>query len=461
MMATREFVMKRRTVRAAAWLLAALACLAPARAEYQPQSGRFLQRDPNETAVPVVTTTWFHGQPPPMNNPAVFDAVTLYGDGMNLYPFVQSNPVNLRDPLGLSVWDEDIDDFIGEYAGGLGRTRNTLNFMQRFMARGHFLSMAYANAAFAWDDFVWDRDEAILLGLVTGGFFAGACFEGGTPVLMADGSMRAIEDLRPGDVVASRRLNPTEGMRTVEPDSWRTVHTVLEDDDCRQVSVALLRPTKQAASLDASIGESVRLAFPELGIRGAGTILSIEKPPATLRVKGDDRVVTGTFSTEFAPIVDVYLEGFAAPIGTTRTHPFYSLDRSQWVRAGSLRDGERIATADGAVRVQAVFDRGASATAYTLEVADGHTFFASDAKAWVHNACSLNQINTAIRRGQAPKSITRLDWRRLGPTESPHLHFDGGRHALNIDGSWKHGGRALSNKEKTFLQDIGWPLPRE
>ena len=40
----------------------------------------------------------------------------------------------------------------------------------------------------------------------------------------------------------------------------------------------------------------------------------------------------------------------------------------------------------------------------------------------------------------------------------PHIHFTD-KSALNIDGTWRHGGRALSNKEKEFIEAIEWELP--
>ena len=67
---------------------------------------------------------------------------------------------------------------------------------------------------------------------------------------------------------------------------------------------------------------------------------------------------------------------------------------------------------------------------------------------------SGNQLKKAIEKGKAPKSIDRYDVGR-GDYEKPHVHFKDGN-ALNQDGSWKHGGRDLTNKEKEFLKRYGW-----
>jgi RHS repeat-associated protein len=85
-------------------------CIAPnvagmyyARARfYSPALGRFLQRDPNETGIPIIAAL-------AMNGEAVailfggFGADGLYGDGMNLYLFAGANPANRRDPSGLTA----------------------------------------------------------------------------------------------------------------------------------------------------------------------------------------------------------------------------------------------------------------------------------------------------------------------------------------------------------------------
>ena len=50
---------------------------------------------------------------------------------------------------------------------------------------------------------------------------------------------------------------------------------------------------------------------------------------------------------------------------------------------------------------------------------------------------SPNQIRQAIKRGQAPRGIKRLDTPKV-TGEQIHFHFDNGA-ALNKNGTWKHG----------------------
>jgi RHS repeat-associated protein len=68
---------------------------------YSPALGRFISRDPNETALPTLAFA--------MNAQALsiladrFSAAGHFADGMNLYVCLGSNPVNHRDPRGLSL----------------------------------------------------------------------------------------------------------------------------------------------------------------------------------------------------------------------------------------------------------------------------------------------------------------------------------------------------------------------
>ncbi|CAF1306295.1 unnamed protein product [Adineta ricciae] len=76
---------------------------------------------------------------------------------------------------------------------------------------------------------------------------------------------------------------------------------------------------------------------------------------------------------------------------------------------------------------------------------------------------NVNQMNQEISRGIAPKTIDRVDqaYQSRPGDSSAHVHFEGGKHALRDDGTWKHGGRKLSRAEKQWLQNWNWPLPND
>jgi hypothetical protein len=66
-----------------------------------------------------------------------------------------------------------------------------------------------------------------------------------------------------------------------------------------------------------------------------------------------------------------------------------------------------------------------------------------------------------VKKGKAPKSITRFDQCRTEVhTLVEHVHFKDGA-ALRKDGVWRHGARKLTNKEIAFLKDNGWKIPNQ
>ncbi|MGW4116857.1 PA14 domain-containing protein [Actinosynnema sp. NPDC004786] len=77
---------------------------------------------------------------------------------------------------------------------------------------------------------------------------------------------------------------------------------------------------------------------------------------------------------------------------------------------------------------------------------------------------SVGRINSDVRKGRAPKTVKRADTGKI-PGEQEHVHLKDkpnqsqAPHALNKDGTWKHGGRPLTNEEKSYLKGQGWVLP--
>jgi hypothetical protein len=94
---------------------------------YDPVTGRWTTRDPNETALPVITATAMNGQSLDIVF-GPFELLSHYGDGMNLYAYLGSNPANGFDPLGLSEfdllvvrdWDNIWESIVGNGSAYLG-----------------------------------------------------------------------------------------------------------------------------------------------------------------------------------------------------------------------------------------------------------------------------------------------------------------------------------------------------
>jgi hypothetical protein len=142
-------------------------------------------------------------------------------------------------------------------------------------------------------------------------------------------------------------------------------------------------------------------------------------------------------------------------ITTTDYHRFWSVDRGAWTQAHELIVGEAIGGLRGTLHVEESEALQGVQEVYNLEVEGQHTYFVGDVGAWVHNSC--NQMNKQIQRGQAPRSVQRVDRGKV-TGEQDHIHFTDDS-ALNKDGSWKHGGRELTSAEAEWVQSWGWTLP--
>jgi RHS repeat-associated protein len=73
-------------------------------------------------------------------------------------------------------------------------------------------------------------------------------------------------------------------------------------------------------------------------------------------------------------------------------------------------------------------------------------------------ATSANQMQEQVEKGWAPGTVKRVDKGNPDHNEQDHTHFKDGS-ALNRDGTWKHGGKPLTNAEKRWFEDNGWALP--
>lgn len=139
-----------------------------------------------------------------------------------------------------------------------------------------------------------------------------------------------------------------------------------------------------------------------------------------------------------------------------------------WVHAADLTVGSQVLTSTNetatvtSVRAWTSLER-----AYNLTVENTHTYLISDSHLWVHNdnGCTPpSHMKRQVDKGLAPATVKRVDSNRaegLGKSlKDGHVHFDGGA-ALYSDGTWKHGSKVLTNKEKKWLTKNGWKLPNE
>lgn len=93
--------MSRKPVMVLLAMLASLLLASHAPAVYHVETGRFLQKDPHATGLPILGDAgWLHGRAP-LVPVSAFNLRQHFRDGMNTYEYLRSSPLNRSDPLGL------------------------------------------------------------------------------------------------------------------------------------------------------------------------------------------------------------------------------------------------------------------------------------------------------------------------------------------------------------------------
>lgn len=288
--------------------------------------------------------------------------------------------------FGMSAFALSASGFLGTIAGKMiaGGIDGGLSAFAGSYYDNRDFSMAFADAA-----------AGAAIGAATGGILhkagAWACFEEGTLVVMADGTMVPIEQLQLTERVMSR------------PDGQGLASSVVDDcsfnqpwfeiflkhrksfDSC--VDIRLIRSKCWVEDANAEPGCLLDMNIPELNIRGPAEVITINLldawDPMTLKAG----IVTGLFRTTNANIIDLSVVEMSEPVGTTTSHPFWSLGPKAWIAAGELRAGDSLLTYNGEVTVKGVRLRDDKQTVYNIEVFSDHTYFVSSEHIWVHNGC--------------------------------------------------------------------------
>lgn len=201
------------------------------------------------------------------------------------------------------------------------------------------------------------------------------------------------------------------------------------------------------------VGLVVELDLPELGLTELAWVTDIaDCPEIESRDSGRSAggsVVTATFHHSSGDVIDLTLGSksstLAPPetIGTTSNHPFWSVDRQEYVQAGQLDVGERVLTFSGDTkRVVTKLPRPGPQPVYNLEVHAEHVYFVGEDGLLVHNSgtkyldgARFNKNRTlAINVVNGEKRAYRLldgHWRRIGGAKKSPLRaeFDNGGRA--------------------------------
>ncbi len=186
---------------------------------------------------------------------------------------------------------------------------------------------------------------------------------------------------------------------------YQQIRLRLEHNPRYIVDVELLRDCAWLEDNHAHVGGTVWLNMPEMGVEGLAEVLAIEPCPPV--EEGEGRLVTGTFRHTSGEVYDLKLESESKPVGVTGTHPFWSVDRKDWVSAADLEIGETLKTMAGTTVVESRTKREELEAVYNIEVEGEHCYRVGESGVLVHNASinpsygSQRTITFTNQRGQS------------------------------------------------------------
>jgi hypothetical protein len=167
------------------------------------------------------------------------------------------------------------------------------------------------------------------------------------------------------------------------------------------------------------VGSEIPFVVSEIDAPGLVTVTGIGACP---EIEPDDRagrrLVTAVFRSVSKNIVDVRVEGATGPLGCTATHPFWSVDRRDFVQAGELLTGERLLAESGeAVRVVAITPRRRPPmVVYNLEVDAEHVYRVGKDGVLVHNTCPSDSLGRNLSKAGYGSRPRGYDAAHIVPT---------------------------------------------
>ncbi|MFE2914382.1 LamG-like jellyroll fold domain-containing protein [Kitasatospora indigofera] len=205
-------------------------------------------------------------------------------------------------------------------------------------------------------------------------------FTGSTPVLMADGTTKHIDQIKTGDQITN-----------AVPDKKNTeIHTVTD----------VIVTTTDHDFVDLAIAPAAQSKTPG---RGAKTLLGLAAGVAALTLWAAaplqqeqaaelPAAVTMTEGADSGPDVQ------NSTLITTYHHPFYDQTQHAFVDAQDLKPGDILQTPDGAATVKEIRLYHADSTTYDLTIGDLHTYYveAGSTPVLVHN-CEFTDRSEQIR----------------------------------------------------------------
>jgi hypothetical protein len=208
-------------------------------------------------------------------------------------------------------------------------------------------------------------------------------------------TLMPIEQVPLGALVPTKNPEPWEyDFSLPDPvrENWAKITILYEGEDGRVNDVELLRPKSWIESNEIVADTWIPINIPELHIAGRALVTSIEACPAM--AAGSGSVVTGRFITRqvntIARAEIAGVDGTIEIVEGTPTHPFWSVDRNDWIQLSELQEGERLQATDGIATVVSIAIVSTNVPVYNIEVHGEHVYQVGELGLLVHNACVIS-----------------------------------------------------------------------
>ncbi len=201
--------------------------------------------------------------------------------------------------------------------------------------------------------------------------------------------IQPIADIQLGQRVLGRnplREQVDESLPKPDPATWRTISLHMKKADGLSLWVDLLRPVEWIEYHQAEPGATIHLDLPEMGAVGEAEVTSIDSCP---EIKpGTGPIVTGRFIHEArdGEVIELRLADQEEVTRVTANHPYWSVDRADFIPAGELQPGEQVDTHYGTTRVVSLTPIAYTGLLYNLETTE-HVYRVGSVGTLVHNSC--------------------------------------------------------------------------
>ena len=369
---------------------------------YIPQMGRFLQQDPNQSAMSLIAASPFHGRGAGAIAVA-FSLDGLYGDGANLYQYLGSNPWMRNDPTGLS-WDpfSIVDEYLAEdaaskaaFLGALGQGAKSAAIIGAQIAA--LFPGVGAVGELALAALGHTSPEEAMLGIVggaVGGKLVGEVLK--FTARFGVKFFKAAKHYAGFSGIARRNFDEAGGIAGDASDLVR-----------RKPGNTLCGCFASGTVVWTAMGQ-----VPIEDVRVGDWVYARDADGQIVLRQVTDEIVTQDAAQLFLTIE--HEGGRFETISTTDEHPFWIEGGRGFVRADELSPGDVLKAATGQSIVQGLSISGERTTVYNLTVDDAHTYLVGPDGVWVHNAECL------------PYPLTRNNFRpnmmSLLPPPAPGYH---------------------------------------